>query len=250
MSAPEPIAELIAGLTARVRPVDGECEKHGAATMLTREGLPWHCPACIELDKSHEFQKQAAAERHAHLHSIADIPSRYRGQRFISHCAEHKEVRAMVSAFRDFIVAEPRWAALILTGVPGTGKTQLACEFAESYINRLGRSVRYITAKSMIAEVQSSYNAEGKSERGEIERFVQYDLLILDEIDAISSKDNAALLLTEIVNRRYGENKPVIAITNQQLDPLRKFVGDRVHDRLMENSFICLFDWQSFRRAG
>lgn len=240
----------LGSFTANVSPIEGECQTHGVATVLTRADKPWHCPECMELLKAAEFAQLAATERHAHLHSIADVPSRYRGQKFVPATQAHKSVRVVAASFRDFIVAEPRWAALILMGDVGTGKTQLACEFAESYINRLARSVRYVTAKGMIAEIQASYGREGKSEEGEIERFVQYDLLILDEIDAIPSKDNAALLLTEIINRRYGNNKPMIVITNQPLDGLAKFVGDRVLDRLHENSFIAAFDWPSFRRAS
>jgi DNA replication protein DnaC len=240
----------LGGFMANVAPVEGECPTHGPATVLTRTGKPWHCPECMELLKAAEFAQQAAAERHAHLHKIADVPSRYRGQKFVASVPAHKAVRVMTARFRDFIVAEPRWAALILTGDVGTGKTQLACEFAESYINRLARSVRYVTAKGMISEIQSSYGKEGKSEEAEIERFVQYDLLILDEIDAIPSKDNAALLLTEIINRRYSNDRPMIVITNQTISGLAKFVGDRVQDRLSENSFVCLFNWPSFRRAA
>lgn len=239
----------LGSFTANVAPLDGECPTHGQATVLTRAGKEWHCPVCMELLKAAEFAQKAITERHAHLHSIADIPSRYRGQKFIATTAAHKGVRVLAASFRDFIVAEPRWAALILMGDVGTGKTQLACEFAESFINRLARSVRYVTAKGMISEIQASYGREGKSEEGEIDRFVRYDLLILDEIDAIPSKDNAALLLTEIINRRYSNDRPMIVITNQPLDGLARFVGDRVQDRLHENAFVCAFDWPSFRRA-
>ena len=114
----------------------------------------------------------------------------------------------------------------------------------------------------MISEIQASYGAEGKSESGEIDRFAHYDLLILDEIDAISGKENAQLLLTEVINRRYANHRPVIAITNQKLEApeerradrvaervyaLKDFVGDRVYDRLRENGFPCVFGWASQR---
>jgi DNA replication protein DnaC len=74
-------------------------------------------------------------------------------------------------------------------------------------------------------------------------------VLVLDEIDAIPVKDNASLLLTEIVNRRYNENKPVIAISNQPFDHLARFVGERVHSRLHENSFSCALNWGDARRV-
>jgi DNA replication protein DnaC len=203
-----------------------------------------------------------AKERQEHLLKVADIPARYRGQSFKGGTEEQKRIRAIAAKFRDFILAEPRWATLLLAGEVGTAKTLLACEFAEAFIKKAGRSARYITARGMISEIQSSYGAEGKSEASEIDRFAQYDLLILDEIDAISGKENAQLLLTEVINRRYSNNRPVIAITNQKLEAqqerradraaervyvLRDFVGDRVYDRLRENGFPCNFGWASQR---
>lgn len=250
MNAPVPAASMLGSFAALATPTQGECAKHGPATVLTRSGIEWHCPACIEIAKRLQFAEVAATERRKNLHAISEIPARYRGQRFIATSPKMKEARTMAASFRDFITAEPRWAALILTGDPGRGKTLMACEFAESYINKLGKSARYITAQGMISEIQSSYGREGKSQETEIERFVQYDLLILDEIDAISSKENSSLLLTEIINRRYNNGKPVIAITNQSMSKLKEFVGDRVHDRLYENSFVYLFDWPSFRRPS
>lgn len=231
----------------RMARVNGECATHGSADALTIEGRAWYCPECLAAAQRAAYAAQWASERGDALHKIADIPTRYRGQKFTSSNPKHKVVRAIAASFRDFVTAEQRWAALILMGNVGTGKTLLACDLGESLITRLSWSVRYVTAKGMISEIQSCYGREGKSEDSEIERFVQCDMLIIDEIDAIPSKDNAALLLTEIINRRYGANKPMIAITNQPFDSLAQFVGDRVHDRLRENAFVCDFDWPSFR---
>lgn len=248
MNAPEKISSLLPA-HGRMTRINGECETHGAADALVLDGRAWYCPECLAATQRAAYAAEWARERNESLHKIADIPARYRGQKFTSSSPEHKAVRSIAASFRDFVMLEQRWAALILMGNVGTGKTLLACEFGESYITRLSRSVRYVTAKGMISEIQASYGREGKSEDSEIERFVQYDMLILDEIDAIPSKDNAALLLTEIINRRYGANKPMIVITNQPFDSLAQFVGDRVHDRLHENAFVCDFDWPSFRRA-
>jgi DNA replication protein DnaC len=102
----------------------------------------------------------------------------------------------------------------------------------------------------MISEVQASYSSETKSKEGEILRFLQYDVLILDEIDAKPDREDSNLILTEVINRRYNEQKPVIAISNQPLADLAKFVGDRVHSRLHENAFICAFTWADSRKGG
>jgi DNA replication protein DnaC len=262
MSEFQSVGGLIQSLGGRLQYVEGSCDAHGASKVLARVGLGWHCPHCIDQQLGPEFASQWAKLRLDDMIKIADIPARYRGQSFKGGTHEQKAIRAIAAKFRDFILAEPRWAALLLAGEVGTGKTLLACELGEAFIRKTGRSVRYITARGMISEIQSSYGAEGKSEASEIDRFAQYDLLILDEIDAISGKENAQLLLTEVINRRYSNNRPVIAITNQKLEAkqerradhaaervyvLRDFVGDRVYDRLRENGFPCNFGWASQR---
>jgi DNA replication protein DnaC len=262
MTEPQKATGLIQSFGARLQYVEGVCDSHGSSRVLARAGLGWYCPRCLDQRKGPEFDSQWLKLRLDDMMKIADIPARYRGEMFRGITEEHRKIRGIAAKFRDFILGEPRWAALLLAGEVGTGKTLLACELAEAFIKKTGRSVRYITARGMISEIQSSYGAEGKSEASEIDRFAQYDLLILDEIDAISGKENAQLLLTEVINRRYSNNRPVIAITNQKLEAqqerrvdraaervyiLRDFVGDRVYDRLRESGFPCTFGWASQR---
>lgn len=243
------VGNMFPGLSVRLNMTEGTCDEHGPATVLVRAGLDWHCPQCLEKRMAGEAHETWKAERNASLMENATIPRKYLGQRFLASTPEQKVVRGTVRTFRDFILREPTWAALLMIGQTGTGKTLLACEFAQSLIANSSRSVRYITAKGMISEIQASYGREGKSEEGEMLRFAQYDVLILDEIDAIPSRENSSLLLTEIINRRYNENKPVIVISNQPFDNLERFIGSRVHSRLHENSFSCSFGWDDFRRT-
>ncbi|WP_338762061.1 ATP-binding protein [Massilia sp. METH4] len=246
----EHIENIMPGLAGRLAMLAGECAQHGAAEILARAGAAWHCPRCLEAQLLAERTTGWMAERAVALLSGATIPAKYVDQQFVASTPEQKEARRTVRMFRDFILKEQAWASLVMIGTTGTGKTLLACEMAQSLIKNASRSVRYITATGMIGEIQASYGREGKSEEGEILRFVQYDVLILDEIDAIRATGNAALLLTEIVNRRYNENKPMIAISNQPFADLARFVGDRVYSRLHENAFVAAFNWADARRGG
>lgn len=250
MSGLQKAEGLLVALSASLQRLDGSCGEHGAATVLARADRGWYCPTCLEAHKRDESIRRWAQERAPTLHGIASIPARYRGQEFKATSPAQKQVRAMAAAFRDFVVAEPRWACLLLIGEIGTGKTQLACELGEAFINRLLRSVRYVTAKGMVSEIQAAYSTDGKTEESEIDRFVRYDLLILDEIDLVPAKENALGLLMEVINRRYGSHRPMIVVTNQQLADLGRFVGERVVDRFHENGFPCAFDWPSFRRPA
>jgi len=251
MDEMQSIQGLVANIAGKFERVAQDCPEHGRQEALVRrDGGAWTCPKCHEAAVAKAERERWLLDRNATLMKIATIPARYSGQRFKATTDEQKLMRAKVRQFRDFVLVEPSWAALILSGKNGTGKTLVASEFAESWVTKLSKSARYITANGMVKEIQSSYGQEGKSEEGEILRFVQYDLLILDEIDAKSDKENANLLLTEVINRRYNENKPVIVITNQAFENLAPHVGDRVYSRLHENAFIAAFTWPDFRRAG
>jgi DNA replication protein DnaC len=244
----DPIQNLIPGLN-RMHMLAGTCEQHGPADVLVRSGSAWHCPRCLDAVMAAEARDSWMAERSAALMAAATIPRKYLNEKFVANTPEQKGVRHTTRLFRDFILGEPAWGALILSGTTGTGKTLLACDLAQSLIKNAVRSIRYITANGMISDIQASYSSDSKTQEGEILRFVQYDLLILDEIDAKPDRENANLLLTEVINRRYNEQKPVIAISNQPLADLARFVGDRVHSRLHENAFICAFTWGDARKA-
>jgi DNA replication protein DnaC len=245
----ESIQNLIPGL-GRMHMLAGSCEQHGAADVLVRTGAAWHCPRCLDAVLAAEARDSWMAERATALMNAATIPKKYVGQKFIASTPEQKGVKHTTRMFRDFILGDPAWGALILSGTTGTGKTLLACDLAQSLISNAVRSIRYITANGMISEIQASYSSDSKTQEGEILRFLQYDILILDEIDAKPDRENANLLLTEVINRRYNDNKPVIAISNQPLADLAKFVGDRVHSRLHENAFICAFTWADARKSS
>lgn len=231
---------------------EGVCPTHGPSTALLhpRSGrTEWYCGDCAVEAKAKEIEEARKRERKATLDAIACLPDRYASERFEVGTPAQKEVRLTVRAFRDLIAAGGQWAALVLVGGTGTGKTLLACELARSVIDNLGLSVRYCTANQMITEIQAAYSTEGKTEEGELLRFTNYDLLVLDEIDAIrdSQSGNAKLLLTELINRRYNAHRPVVAISNQPLEKLPKFVGDRVFSRLKENRLLCVHDWADQR---
>lgn len=245
------MASITGGFMKGLIEIEGECPEHGKAINYLPKrfaDLPWSCPTCEQIRAKEESERKWIEERRATLHRIACIPNKYRGSKFDATTPEQKFVRSTVKAFRDAIAGKLQWAVLVLFGGVGTGKTLLASELAEALIDRMSMSVRYCTAKQMISEIQTSYSDDTKSEEGEVLRFLQYDVLILDEIDAKPDRENANLLLTEVINRRYNEEKPVVVITNQPFDSLAKFVGDRVDDRLHENAYVCSFDWPSFRR--
>lgn len=247
------IGEHIGAVTKGWNEYSGKCDQHGESTVRLPKFLKnqnWFCSECHSERAKKESEEQWKADRIQSLHKVADIPWKYKGMRFEATTADQKTVRGIAKSFRDLIVSNRAWAVLVLMGSVGTGKTLLASELAQSLVEKEGMSVRYCTAKQMISEIQASYGIEGKSEEGEISKFVQYELLIIDEIDAKPDRENANLLLQEIINRRYNCERPVCVITNQPFDNLARYVGDRVDSRLHENAFVCSFNWDDFRKTS
>lgn len=246
----KPTSEFVTTQFGPATELTGECETHGASTIKAFGGMvAWYCAGCMESKLKGETQQMWELERQSHMSRVADIPMKYIGKSFAATTAAQKKARSQVKSYRDFILKERTWAVLVLVGSVGTGKTLMACEFAQALIQNCGWQVRYITTKGMIGEIQASYSSDSKTEEGEIAKFVRYEVLILDEIDAKAGGQNSNVLLTEVINRRYNAGRPVVVITNQPFESLVEFVGDRVHDRLHENSFVAAFDWPSFRRA-
>ncbi len=247
----KPIAGFM-GALSNVRRFQGECEKHGHSEIVAFQHqvdvTEWYCSDCQHEKVRATEDERVRAERVANLHQSAHIPEKYKNQRFIAKTADQKAIRVAAKSFYDSLSKNRLWAVLVLSGGVGTGKTLLASELAQSMIDKMTLSVRYCTAHQMIAEIQSSYGDDTKTEEGEILKFVNYDILIIDEIDAKANRENANLLLTEVINRRYNGNRPVVVITNQSFDKLAAHVGDRVHSRLNENSVICSFNWDDYRK--
>lgn len=231
----------------------GECQRHGMSVVLVRKGSGWKCPKCNQ-ERSREAARAAwETERKELLHRIARVPQKYRGQAFKPHNDQHRAARGLAKAFFDAVVAGGKaggWRALMLIGEPGTGKTLLACELGERLIDSALMSVRYVTAMQMLGEIKASYSHDGMSESGEIQKFVDYDLLIIDEIDLMRGSDNDRLLMNEVINRRYNDERPILVISNKLVGQLAEYVGDRVSSRLHENSIVVSFDWEDFRKTG
>lgn len=226
----------------------GSCAEHGESQVTLFGEGEWYCSQCMEIRIKADLRLLDAKNRHDGMMATADLPKRYHGQRFMAHNEEHKNARATAKEFLDAACTDS-WHALVLSGVTGTGKTLMASELAEAYMAKTHKTAKYAAASAVLGEIRATYDSgNSKSEAGEIRRYADYGLLILDEIDMVRGTDNDILLLTEIVNRRYNAGRPLIVITNKSRESLAEFMGERIDDRLYEDGFSIVFAWASFRR--
>jgi len=135
---------------------------------------------------------------------------------------------------------------LFLFGNFGTGKTYNIYALAKSLIRRninvwvfnLPRILNTIRASFSKQEVFNEETGENSSafvkDMSDIERLIDIDILIIDDIGAEKPSDWVAETLYYLINSRYENMKTTIFTSNLSLDKLADKIGDRIVSRIAE----------------
>lgn len=136
-------------------------------------------------------------------------------------------------------------------GPPGGGKTYAAVCVAKEAA-WIGRTSRYTTVSGLAREVRSTFHSRSKDTEEEIlKRYIETQLLILDEIGAGSGSDHERAMFQDVLYERYNRKRPSILISNLMQDDLKRALGDRIVDRLREDGgFLLPFLGESRRKVG
>lgn len=233
------------------------CPEHGPYTSRNLLGKAWSkCPACDEIARvaAQREQESAAAkladERTQRILGAAAIPKRFIGRTFDGFVADSDQKRHALTVVRDYAEQFDGYAkrgiGLILSGMPGTGKSHLAAALMQTMIGR--KQVQYATCLDMIRAIRDTWRRDSvQSESSVLAHLRDLDLLVIDEVGVQYGTDGEQTVLFDVLDRRYREVKPTVVITNQDKDGLRGFVGERTFDRLAETCRWVPFDWPSYR---
>ena len=107
----------------------------------------------------------------------------------------------------------------------------------------------FCRAHEAISAITETYSRDSKkTERQALDEFRKPDLLIIDEVGRQRGTDNERMMLFEIINRRYDDEKPTLLISNLNLEKLRGYIDAATEDRLRERGGrVITFDWESMR---
>lgn len=227
------------------------CEKHGEyqQNFMQDDVERWHgdCPQCVQEKRISKIYERAAIPKRFKMKTFenfrTDAPADKRN---------HAECFEYARGFREY---SELGRCLILVGVPGTGKTHLACAVANVVMNQ-GYTALFTTVSEMIKRIRSTWSKDsGETEEKVINGLVSVDLLIIDEVGIQYGTEAEKIQLFEVINRRYEDVKPTIIISNLPPESadgkdLKTYLGERSFDRLRENGGKALIFSGSSKRSG
>ena len=157
---------------------------------------------------------------------------------------EYKRMSAIYNLLlqyaEKFQVGESKNIAMF--GGTGLGKTHLSSAVAGKIIEG-GHDVYYIGAQGMISDFE--YNRFGNSSMGsvdgDIDRYIECDLLIIDDLGTEVNNQFTTSCLYNVINTRLNKKKPTLISTNLTPDEFRHRYWDRITSRVFGEYVILPF---------
>jgi len=168
---------------------------------------------------------------------------------------------------REFVaqVNERGCGFALFVGLPGSGKTRLACNIIRELKDK---DTLYVRQGELTAALRATYgnhpaeydeNGERIDPENPLEIAQLARFLVLDELGCTYPANDERLLLDELLKHRYDQRKPTVLISNLPLvgtpdkPCLKEVLGEALTDRIKEatgnGKFIVQFSGGSFRRT-
>lgn len=213
-----------------------------------------HCSKCIterqEQQKLHRQKndKEAAQLAATNRRIKAGISKRNINKTFNDYQCNTEAQRYTKQIGQNFVSNFPTDQSILMFGPVGAGKTLLASIIIEELLPR--HRCLIIKVMDIIRAIKDTWRKDSeKSESRLIERLINLDLLVIDEVGSQFGSDTERLFIFDIIDGRYQEMKPTILISNLDIDGVTQVIGERCIDRLREGGGeMIAFDWDSKRK--
>lgn len=166
------------------------------------------------------------------------------------------------AAYDKAIAAAEKGAMILLYGIHGSGKTQIAARVAIDISSRAIKAKKegqftvgspiekpriYRKAMEFFNDIRATYDTPGETEKSAIERYASARLVCIDEAHERGEKPFEDRQLTLLIDKRYDAMMPTILITNLQKKDFAKSLSPAIYSRMTENAVSIHCDWESFR---
>lgn len=178
-------------------------------------------------EEAKRLMQKKRQERISELVSKSGIGVKFRKRTFHNFVVDDWNRDAFFKA-KNFVESFPNTRGLLFMGPVGTGKTHLAAAIANYLIEQL-YTVLFGNITDIIALVKTSYREESELTELEIINTLtkDIDLLVIDDLGKEYPTENTAVLLYQIINRLYENEKPVVITTNMTSEELKKRYQDK-----------------------
>ena len=243
------------------------CEMHGPymARVVFLNGKKvsdGFCPECRRLQEA-----EAAKQREAFLAQLeaekerrrledalgrACIPADFKDKSFDTFITDTPELEQALGLAKRFVKgwsrAKEGGFGLYFYGNPGTGKSHLAISIIKALLP--GVTALYTRVPDMIGYIRTTWHPNCNTSAYEaIRRYVDLDLLVLDELGVQAGSINEQTLLFEVIDARLSENRPTIFLSNLKPSDLAPIIGERLIDRIKGKCVPQQFSGKSRRKA-
>ena len=240
------------------------CSKHGYTDHSIIQLHNKRIEMCLICQKERQNEAQdnerrkLEAEQQAKIKSVQErieasgIGKRYFNASFDNYQTSNEQQEAAVRKLKSFAERFDKALDLgygfMLLGSHGTGKNHLASAVIRHVITN-GHSAKLTTVTKMIRDIRESWRKEsGLLESKVIQKFVDYDLLVIDEVGVQYGTDSERISVSEVINDRYSNEKPTILISNLDEQGVTETLGLRIVERMRHNGSIIPFEWESYRK--
>lgn len=233
--------------------LSANCPDHGVFKRYrTKAGERGRCGRCEEEGERRRQEEFYAQERASRITAMlryerSGLPERFAEKDFESYNAATEGQKKALAGCREYIAQiEERvnaGACLVLIGPPGVGKTHLLVATARAAIY-CAVHARYSTMTGFLAKVRGAW-AWHADEHGA--DFRDPRLLVLDDLwIPQSGRDRESLIA--MLDERYLAQKPTLIGSNLPWPEMKKEIGERFCDRLLEGGGkVLALDGKSMR---
>ncbi len=143
----------------------------------------------------------------------------------------NEALRLALRLARGFAEEPEGW--LVLTGLPGTGKTHLAAAIANALMAR-GAGVWLVTVPDLLDHLRNTYAPDARARYDRVFDAVRTaPILILDDLGSQSSTPWAQEKLFQLFNDRYNAKLPTVITSNLLLDDHDARLRSRMLDQTL-----------------